>query len=106
MERLGNALPKGHILGWVAPSSETNPKPQEGDKSKNQKKKEKRKAKREQKKQEIIKANWEDDDEDDNAILTAKETKHAKSSPTTSTHEMDIDSIPELEMEVEAMEIY
>ncbi|KAF8573288.1 hypothetical protein K439DRAFT_1421442 [Ramaria rubella] len=59
-----NALPKGHILGWVAPSSASKPKSVEatGAASKSAKKNEKRKEKRDKKKEEVIRANWEDDD--------------------------------------------
>ncbi|KAF8528850.1 hypothetical protein BU17DRAFT_21128, partial [Hysterangium stoloniferum] len=57
------ALPKGHILGWVAPSGDNKPKPAgESSTSKSAKKNEKRKEKRNKMKEEIIKASWEDDD--------------------------------------------
>lgn len=56
----GNALPKGHILGWVAPSVAA-PKPL----SKSAKKNAKRKEKRDQKHNEALRENWEDDDEPD-----------------------------------------
>ncbi|KAF8524750.1 hypothetical protein JB92DRAFT_2703105 [Gautieria morchelliformis] len=59
------ALPEGHILGWVAPSSASKPKPLEpgGPASKSAKKNEKRKGKRDKKKEEIIRANWEEEAE-------------------------------------------
>lgn len=61
MDRI--ALPAGHILGWVAPSSASKPKPSEtrGSTSKSAKKNEKRRGKRDKKKEEIIRANWEED---------------------------------------------
>lgn len=64
MDRI--ALPEGHILGWVAPSSASKPKPSASSNptSKSAKKNEKRKAKRDKIKEEVIRSNWEDDDED------------------------------------------
>ena len=61
-----NALPKGHILGWVAPSSETTKKaaPKEGALSKSAKKNEKRREKKKEEKERIIKDSWEDSEED------------------------------------------
>ena len=66
-----NALPKGHILGWVAPSSESKPKAgsssgADGDKplTKSAAKNAKRKAKKQAEKEKIIKESWEDSDED------------------------------------------
>ncbi|KAF9452486.1 hypothetical protein P691DRAFT_721948 [Macrolepiota fuliginosa MF-IS2] len=64
-----NSLPKGHILGWIAPSSASQPaKPT----SKSAKKNAKRKEKREEKKSgaaadEPVPDNWEDEDEDEAA---------------------------------------
>jgi partner of Y14 and mago len=61
------ALPEGHILGWVAPSSASKPKSSEpdGPASKSGKKNEKRKGKRDKKKEEIIRANWEEEEAED-----------------------------------------
>jgi partner of Y14 and mago len=61
MDRI--ALPAGHILGWVAPSSASKPKSSDthGSTSKSAKKNEKRKGKQDKKKEEIIRANWEED---------------------------------------------
>ncbi|CAE6522449.1 unnamed protein product [Rhizoctonia solani] len=76
-----NTLPKGHIVGWVAPSSETKPKPKPGSLSaaaaaaaadtaemtKAQKKNAKRAEKRAEKRTQpvAVKENWDDDDEDE-----------------------------------------
>lgn len=75
-----NTLPKGHILGWVAPSSASKPKPAEagGSASKSAKKNEKRKEKRDRKKDQIIRDNWEDEDvvkDDDGAPNWAETAK-------------------------------
>ena len=61
------ALPKGHIIGWVAPSSATNNTAgkSSGTMSKSQKKNEKRKEKKKADIAKKIKENWEDDDDDD-----------------------------------------
>ncbi|KIJ56551.1 hypothetical protein M422DRAFT_218002 [Sphaerobolus stellatus SS14] len=75
------ALPKGHIPGWVAPSSETKPKPKEGAQSKSAKKNEKRKAKKEEKKQELIKASWDSDSDE----ATPASSSSAKASGTKET---------------------
>lgn len=67
-EMEARALPKGHIIGWVAPSSSaTNNitvKPS-GTMSKSQKKNEKRKEKKKADIAKKIQENWEDDDEDE-----------------------------------------
>jgi len=57
------ALPKGHIMGWVAPSSENQSK-KTSTISKSAKKNEKRREKKREEKERIIKDNWEDEDED------------------------------------------
>ncbi|KAJ3811936.1 hypothetical protein F5876DRAFT_75351 [Lentinula aff. lateritia] len=60
-----NALPKGHIIGWIPPSSK------EADPSKPLSKSAKKNAKRREKKvsdkkaDESVKDNWEDDDDDE-----------------------------------------
>ncbi|KAF9263476.1 hypothetical protein L218DRAFT_831154, partial [Marasmius fiardii PR-910] len=56
-----NALPKGHIVGWVPPTN----KESEADKpmSKSAKKNAKRREKKEEKKNAVIKDSWEDDDD-------------------------------------------
>ncbi|KAI5124729.1 hypothetical protein M0805_005365 [Coniferiporia weirii] len=66
-----NALPKGHILGWVAPSSEKKGSPSpagesKGDKplSKSALKNAKRKAKKQAENEKVIQANWEVSDEE------------------------------------------
>ncbi|CAE6437312.1 unnamed protein product [Rhizoctonia solani] len=75
-----NALPKGHIMGWVAPSSETKPKPKPGSlaaaaaaaaadttgMTKAQKKNAKRAEKRAEKRTQPVevKENWDDDDDE------------------------------------------
>lgn len=80
-----SALPKGHIIGWVPPSSETKPKPKSkpagsslvaaaaaaaadtAGMSKSQKKNAKRAEKRAEKRTEpeVVKDNWDDDDDDE-----------------------------------------
>ncbi|KAJ1311365.1 hypothetical protein OPQ81_009858 [Rhizoctonia solani] len=78
-----SALPKGHIVGWVPPSSETKPKPKPkpgslaaataaaaadtAGMSKAQKKNAKRSEKRAEKRNQtvVVKENWDDDDDDE-----------------------------------------
>lgn len=85
-------LPKGHILGWVPPSSETNPKkkaattgPSGAPLSKSAKKREKAKEKKKEEKERIIKDSWEDDDDD------------VKVWPTPDTPNKEKDTAKELE---------
>lgn len=65
-----NALPKGHILGWVAPTAATSaPKKTAAGKdgavlSKSAKKNEKRREKKREEKEKIIRENWEESDEE------------------------------------------
>ena len=61
------ALPKGHIIGWVAPSSATNNAggKSSGTMSKSQKKNEKKRGKKKADIAKKIQENWEDDDEDE-----------------------------------------
>ncbi|KAI9001179.1 hypothetical protein BD414DRAFT_473867 [Trametes punicea] len=60
-----DALPKGHIIGWVPPPQTATPASSKAGMSKAQKKNEKRKEKRKEKREEAvnIKDNWEDDDD-------------------------------------------
>lgn len=65
-----NALPKGHIVGWVAPSSQSKSL------SKSAKKNAKRKEKKEEKKvnasnDDLVRDNWEDEDEEQPAAPQA-----------------------------------
>jgi len=98
------ALPKGHIVGWVAPSSETkgvkkttvpgaagDSSPSGSDKllSKSAAKNAKRKAKKNADKEKIILANW-DDDADDEPPKKASGTKK----DTPSEQSVDADEEP------------
>lgn len=62
------ALPKGHIMGWVAPSSESQQKAKPGANApppnKNAKRRAKQRAKKASETTEAVKDNWEDDDEE------------------------------------------
>lgn len=61
------ALPKGHILGWVAPSSDTQKKAKTSANApppnKNAKRRANRRAKAAENPEAVVKDNWEDDDE-------------------------------------------
>jgi partner of Y14 and mago protein len=64
-----NAIPQGHILGWVAPSSESKPKKPSnvegsGPMSKSAKKNANRSRKKKEALEQAIKANWDDSDDD------------------------------------------
>ncbi|KAH8830802.1 hypothetical protein DL96DRAFT_1594359 [Flagelloscypha sp. PMI_526] len=79
-----SALPKGHIIGWVAPTPAVpaSSKPT----SKSAKKNAKRKEKREDQKKQIIAENWEDDDEEDVKPVEKGETPPAPTkTPSTPT---------------------
>ncbi|EIN10696.1 hypothetical protein PUNSTDRAFT_64750 [Punctularia strigosozonata HHB-11173 SS5] len=75
-----NALPKGHIIGWVPPSADS--QPVKTGLSKSAKKNEKRKEKRKEAAQKKVAESWEDDDDDDmpttkagTTLSTNKDTK-------------------------------
>jgi len=117
-----NALPKGHIIGWIAPSSASQPaKPT----SKSAKKNAKRKEKREEKKSgavadEPVPDNWEDEDEDEAtskpsessatppaaAVETPKtgasSSEHTADKPTT-THVVSSKAIQKLAADLEKL---
>lgn len=72
-----NALPKGHILGWVPPSSSTTSnKPLSKSAKKNAKRKEKR-AQDAAKEPEPVPENWDDDDDDEQAPAAASSSTPA-----------------------------
>ncbi|KAF9247232.1 hypothetical protein BU15DRAFT_11050, partial [Melanogaster broomeanus] len=61
-----SALPKGHILGWVAPSSESRQKAQGAGTpppNKNAKKRANQRAKKAAEKAEVVKDSWEDEED-------------------------------------------
>jgi len=62
-----NALPKGHIIGWVPPSSA--PKPLSKSAKKNAKRKEKREEKKNSAVDTTVRDNWEDDDEEEQPVV-------------------------------------
>lgn len=64
------ALPKGHIIGWAPPPKSTAPADSSSGLSKSAKKNAKRKEKRDEKKSEVVRDNWEDDD--DGSAATGK----------------------------------
>ena len=76
------ALPKGHIIGWVAPSSATNntASKSSGTMSKSQKKNEKRKEKKKADIAKKIQENWDDDDDEDEFKPAPKPKATAESS--------------------------
>lgn len=86
-----SALPKGHILGWVAPSAAAQPKDKAATPppNKNAKKRASARAKKAAEKAAIIKDSWED--EEDGEVETAADVKEAtegtkeQSAPTSST---------------------
>ncbi|TRM68052.1 hypothetical protein BD626DRAFT_564921 [Schizophyllum amplum] len=104
-----NQLPKGHIVGWVAPSIAAPKKPgasgaaaSGADKplSKSAKKNAKRKEKREETHSQKIKDNWEDEDEDDDAG-----GKESKGGSTTSTSDKTPDAADMLAEEMDKLNV-
>ncbi|KAF8609328.1 hypothetical protein BDV93DRAFT_540663 [Ceratobasidium sp. AG-I] len=110
------ALPKGHIIGWVPPSSETKPKPKSKPAgssllaaaaaaaadtvgmSKAQKKNAKRAEKRAEKRTEpeVVKDNWDDDDEDEKDSGKGNATDAGEANATVSTDkpgDADVDAV-------------
>ena len=94
------ALPKGHIIGWVPPSSATN---NTGDKSsgtmsKSQKKNEKRKEKKKADIAKKIQENWEDDDEDEIEPATKLKATTDDTKNTDSTADEIAEGLEKLEV--------
>lgn len=80
-----SALPKGHIVGWVAPSASAS-EPTKSKKS-SAKKNAKRKEKRDEKRtnaasEEPVRENWEDEDEDDSTPKMPNAGTDATQAPT------------------------
>lgn len=94
------ALPKGHIVGWVAPSPATNntaAKPSVT-MSKSQKKNEKRKEKKKAEIERKIQENWEDDDEDEIKPATQPKATAESSGKTDSTADEVTKKLEKLEV--------
>lgn len=89
------ALPKGHILGWVAPSAAASSKGKTATPppNKNAKKRANARAKKSAEKAAIIKDNWEDEEEEEGEDATAADVKGTTeeskegSSKTSSTND-------------------
>lgn len=94
-----NSLPKGHILGWVAPSSETKKTiSQPGENkplSKSAAKNAKRKAKRQAEKDRVIKDNWEDDDDETETTgnMTPSKQSDSKAGSRSPPEAADVDGV-------------
>lgn len=92
-------LPKGHILGWVPPSSASTPsQPLSKSAKKNAKRKEKRVEKIHQEDIEDVKGNWDDDEEEEEEKPVARSTtasspavakEAAPSTPAVTAHSTD-----------------
>jgi len=97
-----NALPKGHIIGWVPPSSASSSAKATSSSSltKSAKKNLKRKQKREE-----AKANWEDDDEDEDEAGNNKTTQESGSRKSTVASESAEGDPNGLSKDLERLEI-
>lgn len=75
------AIPKGHILGWVAPSATTQPKGNSATATpppnKNAKKRANARAKKAAEKATAVKDSWEDEEEEEGEGETASDVKKA-----------------------------
>lgn len=94
------ALPKGHIIGWVSPSSATNnaTSKSSGTMSKSQKKNEKRKEKKKADLTKKILENWEDEDEDEIKPAPKPKTTAENSNKTDSTADEVAEELEKLEV--------
>ncbi|KIL70123.1 hypothetical protein M378DRAFT_67985 [Amanita muscaria Koide BX008] len=90
-----NALPKGHIIGWVPSSSATPANTTDKPLSKSAKKNAKRKEKRAEKKQgdDAVPESWDDDDEEVQPGATAP--VEAKPAPETNADQKGADGLAE-----------
>ncbi|CAE6532765.1 unnamed protein product [Rhizoctonia solani] len=105
------ALPKGHIVGWVAPSSETKPKPKpkpgslvaaaaaaaadSAGMTKAQKKNAKRAEKRAEKRTQpvVVKENWDDDEDDEEDGQGESAAAGAGNAPGSKVEADDVDAV-------------
>lgn len=94
------ALPKGHIVGWIAPSSTTNTTTSKssGAMSKSQKKNEKRKEKKKADVAKKIQESWEDSDEDEIKPAPKPKATTESSSKTDSTTDEVTEKLEKLEV--------
>ena len=94
------ALPKGHIIGWVAPSPATNNTAgkSSGTMSKSQKKNEKRKEKKKADIAKKILENWEDDDEDEIKPASKPKATTESSNKTEPTADEVAEELEKLEV--------
>jgi len=90
-----NALPKGHIIGWVPPTAaESSSKPMSKGAKKNAKRKEKRDKEREEAAaKQPVTDNWEDDDELDESSV--KKSAGTPSPGAPADKSSDVDAIAE-----------
>lgn len=88
-----NALPRSHIIGWIAPSSASQPAKSL---SKSAKKNAKRKEKREEKKanpaEEPVRDNWEDDEEEDEHDVPKAPTADENAPPSSDVTKTGVSS--------------
>lgn len=78
-----SALPKGHILGWIAPSAESQPKAKvasDPPPNKNAKKRANQRARKAAEKSAEVRDNWEDDDDVESS--TTPKTPASDKAPT------------------------
>ena len=94
------ALPKGQIIGWVAPSSTKNNTADKssGTMSKAQKKNEKRKEKKKADIAKKIKENWDDDDEDEVKPAPKPKAKAENSNKADSATDEIVEGLEKLEV--------
>lgn len=103
-----NSLPKGHILGWVPPSSAQPAKPLSKSAKKNAKRKEKRDEKKAEETATKIKDSWEDDDEEEAPATSnakAKEPKNTKEGDAASDGTKTDDAVDALAEKVEKVNV-
>lgn len=82
------ALPKGHILGWVAPSAAAQPKAKTATPppNKNAKKRANARAKKAAEKTAVVKDNWDDEEEEEGETATdVKEVTEGTKEESTKT---------------------
>lgn len=114
-----NALPKGHIIGWVPKT----PDEQKGDgkaQSKNAAKKAKRRAKKRSEKEEPVRDNWEDDDDEEEVTEPKKQEadkgsnqsksdvageRHARQTPSPPANENTVDGAEALSKGIEKLDV-
>lgn len=103
-----NALPKGHIIGWVPPSSaSSSTKPMSKSAKKNAKRKEKRDKEREEAQSAPVPDNWDDDEDEegDKGAASPTDKNVTKTAPEASNQSDSASATSDLVEKLEQLDV-